>query len=266
MRRMKSTAKFVVVATDMVSGHATNYTSQADYCLVPTAYAQQEAIRLGVSAQRLCITGQPVWPDLRQRMATGPAMRAQLGFDDATPVVLLIGGGDGMGQLGPTARAIACSGLPLQLVVVCGRNHVVQQELDQLHGHVPMKTLGFVTHVPELMGAADILVTKAGAATVGEAFIAQLPILLYDAVPGQEEGNVAYVVKEGAGAWCPSPDAVVEQLRHLLEQPEAAVRMRQASGRLARPESALDIARVVTSLLEDQPVTRSVPLAREPVR
>ena len=258
MRQMGCRAKFVVVVTDMVSGHASNYAPAADFSLLPTEHARREAIQFNVRPEFTCVTGQPVWPDLRQRMANRQYTRAELGFDDSAPVVLLIGGGDGMGQLGPTARAIASSDLRLQLVVVCGRNHVVKQELDQLKAHVPMKTLGFVTNVPELMGAADILITKAGAATVGEAFIAGLPILLYDAVPGQEEGNVAYVVKEGAGAWCPSPRHVMKQLREWLAHPDTVARMRLASARLARPDSALDIARVVVSMIEDQP---SMPLS-----
>jgi 1,2-diacylglycerol 3-beta-galactosyltransferase len=254
MHRMGCTAKFVVVVTDMVSGHATNYAPEADYCLVPTEYARREAIEYEVPAERICVTGQPVWPDLRQRMAHRQATRAELGFDDSLSMALLIGGGDGMGPLGPTARAIARSRLPLQLAVVCGRNQAVKDELDQMRTRVPMKTLGFVTNVPELMGAADILVTKAGAATVGEAFIAQLPILLYECIPGQEEGNVEYVLKEGAGAWCPSPRAVVKRLRELLAHPEQIQQMRRASARLARPESALDIARAVASIAEGEPI------------
>ncbi len=247
-------SRLVVVATDMVSGHATNYASEADYCLVPTEHARKEAIRFGVSAERTFVVGQPVGPDLRLRMADAETARAELGLDHNATTVLLIGGGDGMGQLLPTARAIALSGLPLQLVVVCGRNQTLKDELDQLKARVPMKTVGFVNNVPELMGAADILVTKAGAATVGEAFIARLPMLLYDMVPGQEEGNVTYVVKEGAGAWCPSPRAVVKKLSELLLNPEQMQRMRQASARLARPDSALDIARIVASVSEGQPV------------
>jgi 1,2-diacylglycerol 3-beta-galactosyltransferase len=254
MRRAGSLAKLVVVATDLVSGHATNYTPDADFTVLPTEQALHEAIRNGVPPELTCITGQPVWPDLRQRMGDCSATRASLGFDAAIPMALLIGGGDGMGQIGPTARAIALSGLPLQLLVVCGRNEVVRRELDQLQSRLPLKTLGFVTNVPELMGAADILITKAGAATVGEAFIARLPILLYDAVPGQEEGNVQYVVQEGAGAWCPSPRAVVRQLHVWLENPDAVQRAGQASARLARPDSALDIARVVARFCEGEPV------------
>jgi 1,2-diacylglycerol 3-beta-galactosyltransferase len=248
MRQFHCKARLVVVATDMVSGHSTNYAPEADFSCVPTEHTRFEAIQNGVSPERICVTGQPVWPDLRQRMAAPEITRAELGFNGTAPVVLLIGGGDGMGQLGPTGRAIALSGLPVQLVIVCGRNQAVKQELDQLQSSVPLKTLGFVNNVPELMGAADILITKAGAATVGEAFIARLPILLYDAVPGQEEGNVTYVVRQGAGAWCPTSQTIVKQLRELLAHPDIAWRMRQASARLARPDSALDIARVVTRL------------------
>lgn len=250
----KGEARLVIVATDMVSGHATNYAPQADYCLVPTEYARREAIQFGVPSDRVRVVGQPVRPDLRSRMRDAAVSREQLGFDDRSPVVLLIGGGDGMGQLGPTARAIALSGLPLQLVVVCGRNQVVKEELDQLDARVPIRTLGFVNNVPELMGAADILVTKAGAATLGEAFIAQLPLLIYDMVPGQEKGNVHYVVKKGAGAWCPTPRAVVEKLAQLLQNADQVSQMRQASARLARPDSALDIARIVAQVCDGIPV------------
>jgi 1,2-diacylglycerol 3-beta-galactosyltransferase len=254
MPRMASGARLVVVATDMVSGHATNYATEADYCLVPTEHARQEAIQYGVAAERTFVVGQPVRPDLRRRMADAETARAELGLDHHAATVLLIGGGDGMGQLLSTARAIALSGLPLQLVVVCGRNQTVKDELDRLETRVLMKTLGFVKNVPELMGAADILVTKAGAATVGEAFIARLPMLIYDMVPGQEVGNVNYVVKEGAGAWCPKPREVVQKLAELLQNPEQVQRMRQASARLARPDSALDIARIVACVSEGRPV------------
>jgi 1,2-diacylglycerol 3-beta-galactosyltransferase len=108
-----------------------------------------------------------------------------------------------------------------------------------------MKVFGFVNNVPELMGAADVLVTKAGPGTICEAFIAGLPIVLYDAVPGQEEGNVDYVVETGAGAWCPTPRLVVNQLKEWIMRPPALEWARRASISLARPNSAIDIAKAV---------------------
>jgi 1,2-diacylglycerol 3-beta-galactosyltransferase len=217
-----------------------------DHCIVPTEEARKEAIENLVPPEKVSVTGQPVWPDFRKRMGNRAATRAQLGLDDSKPVVLLMGGGDGLGRLGVTGREIAFSGLPLQLVVVCGRNQAVKRDLEFINPRVTMRVLGFVSNIPELMGAADILVTKAGPGTIAEAFIAGLPVLLYDAVPGQEEGNVDYVVNRGAGAWCPLlPSAVVKQLKLLLADRKRLDNMRRASAQLAKPDSALDIARIV---------------------
>lgn len=251
MQRMGSTAQFVAVATDMVSGHSTNYAPDADYTIVPTENARQEALRNGVDPARAFVMGQPVYPDLRQRMTHGTTARAALGFNNTLPMALLVGGGDGMGKMGEAAQAVAHSGLPLQLAVVCGRNTALCQSLDSMTAQMALKTLGFVTNVPELMGASDILITKAGSATMGEAFVAGLPMLIYDMVDGQEEGNVAYAVHEGAAAWCPTPQTLVNALRDLLTQPQRRHEMRAASARLARPDSALDIARFVARLCDE---------------
>ena len=34
-----------------------------------------------------------------------------------------------------------------------------------------------------------------------------LPIILYAKLPGQEDGNVDFVVSEGVGVWAPEPTA-----------------------------------------------------------
>ncbi|MCL4507104.1 MAG: galactosyldiacylglycerol synthase [Chloroflexi bacterium] len=247
IRRLKLSSRFINVVTDLVSGHVAHYVPEVDHCIVPTEESRQHALDNLVAPEKITVTGQPVWPDFRTRMGNRLATRAEMGLDNTKPVVLLMGGGDGMGRLGVTGQEIAFSGLPLQLVVVCGRNQTVKRDMEYINPRVPMKVLGFVKNIPELMGAADILVTKAGPGTIAEAFIAGLPILLYDAVPGQEEGNVDYVVDRGAGAWCPFlPSAVTRQLKLLLADPKRLEHMRAASARLARPDSALDIARIVS--------------------
>lgn len=249
LKRLKRRASFIHVVTDLVSGHVAHYVSDADHLIVPTEESCYEAIENLVPRNKVSITGQPVAPDFCKRIASRAATRQTLGLEDRL-TVLLIGGGDGMGRLEVTARQIALSGLPLQLIVVCGRNQTVRENLEFINPRVPMRIFGFVDNIPELMGAADVLVTKAGPGTICEAFIARLPMILYDAVPGQEEGNVDYVVNSGAGAWCPNPWAVVKQLKQWLADPFALDLARQASARLARPESTLDIARVIGKFAE----------------
>ncbi len=250
LKRLGSHAKFVHVVTDLVSGHAAHYATDVDHIIVPTAESRRDAIRNYVPRNKITITGQPVSPDFQARLGNRADIRSRMQLDDERLTVLLIGGGDGMGRLEVTARQLALSGLPIELIVVCGRNTMVKENLEFLNPRVPMHLLGFVDNIPELMGASDILVTKAGPGTICEAFIATLPIILYDAVPGQEEGNVDYVVESGAGAWCPTPWSVLKQLRTWLSEPNTLHLAQQASASLARPDSALDIARVIGRILE----------------
>jgi 1,2-diacylglycerol 3-beta-galactosyltransferase len=97
------------------------------------------------------------------------------------------------------------------------------------------------------MRAADVLVTKAGPGTISEAFIAGLPMILYAKLPGQEDGNVAYVVSNNAGIWAPRPGEVVKALRQWLEHPEDRQRAAEACQKLARPNASREIARVLAA-------------------
>jgi 1,2-diacylglycerol 3-beta-galactosyltransferase len=256
LKRLGKRTPFIHVVTDLVSGHAAHYVTDADFLCVPTEQSRQEAIHNLMPRSKIAVTGQPVAPDFLQRMGNREQTRLALGLHDDLPTVLLVGGGDGMGRLEVTARQLALSGLPIQLIIVCGRNNTVKENLEFLNPRVPTHILGFVNNIPELMGAADVLVTKAGPGTICEAFIASLPMILYDAVPGQEEGNVDYVVRGGAGAWCPMPWAVLRQLKNWLADPGRLQQARNASARLAKPDSVLDIAKIIARFAEGQPAQR----------
>jgi len=100
------------------------------------------------------------------------------------------------------------------------------------------------------MRAAVILITKAGHGTISEAFIAGLPMILYSHMPGQEDGNIDYVVKEGAGVWAPRPDLVVATLRHWIEDPLVSKTAVKACQKLARPAAARQIAHVIAQAID----------------
>ena len=54
---------------------------------------------------------------------------------------------------------------------------------------------GFVQNMEEWMHASDVIITKAGPGTIAESFICGLPVLLNGYIPGQEEGNIDYVLE-----------------------------------------------------------------------
>jgi 1,2-diacylglycerol 3-beta-galactosyltransferase len=150
-----------------------------------------------------------------------------------------------MGPVGEMAGAIDDARLPAALAVIAGRNRALRAHLGHRQWSLPAFVYGFVDNMPDLMWASDILVTKAGPGTINEAFNAGLPLALYSRLPGQEDGNVSYVVSEGAGVWAPDAGTLVSTLQRWLAQPSERLRTAEASRRLARPQAARQIAHLL---------------------
>jgi len=247
IKKSYSTIPFVTVVTDLVTTHAAWYTNQADLIIVPTSVAYRRALNLDILSERMRVVGLPVADRFCKLLGNPMEIRDRLGWAQHKPVVLLVGGGEGMGPLEPTARSINAARLPLQLVIVTGRNKKLKERLEKQDWHISTQIYGFTQDMPDFMRAADILVTKAGPGTISEAFIAGLPVILYSRLPGQEDGNVSYVVENGAGIWAPRPEAVVETIKTWLAYPEQQQKAAEACLRLARPRAAREIANLLAA-------------------
>src|SRR5207248_392041 len=129
-------------------------------------------------------------------------LQRKLGLEPGLPVVLLVGGGDGAGGIRSAVQAISQARLPVQLLIVTGRNKRLYMHLQRVRAslRVPAKIFGFVHNMPEIMHASDVIITKAGPGTICEALACDLPVILSAFVPGQEEGNVTFITENNAGA------------------------------------------------------------------
>lgn len=236
---------FITVVTDMVSTHAAWFDSRADLIIVPTESARQNGISFGVPPEKLQVIGLPVAERFCKKSEEPQEIRTRLGWPQEIPIVLLVGGGEGMGPLEKTAHAIDTAGLELALVIITGRNRELKNRLEQHNWKIPVSVYGFVHNMPDFMQASNVLVTKAGPGTISEACISGLPIILYSKMPGQEDGNVDFVVKEGAGIWAPEPEQVVATLQSWIKAPELRWQAASACRRIARPQAAREIARIL---------------------
>jgi 1,2-diacylglycerol 3-beta-galactosyltransferase len=241
---------YMIVVTDMVSTHVFWYNNDASLTLVPTQEACQRGIEIGMDEDRIEVIGQPISDKFRHPTGPKAQLRSAFGWPDELPVVLMVGGGEGMGPLEDVVRAVDRAQLDLKLVIITGRNEALQRNLEKKPLTISHEILGFVDSMPDLMNAADVIVTKAGPGTISEAFTAGLPMVLYTRMPGQEEGNVDYVVEKGAGVWAPTPEQVVETLRLWIENPEIRAQIAVTSKSLARPDAAKNIAGKIISMVK----------------
>jgi 1,2-diacylglycerol 3-beta-galactosyltransferase len=245
---------FITVVTDLVTSHALWYHHRTDLCLVPTEAARQRGLIYGMRREQMQVVGLPVAARFCQPPGDRQALRSKLGWPGDLPVILLVGGGEGMGPLEKNAVAIAEAGLRAALVIVTGRNQALKARLEERRWPLPSYIYGFVREMPDFMRAADILVTKAGPGTVSEAINAGLPMVLYSRLPGQEDGNVTFVISEGVGVWAPRPDQIVAALGRWLEHPEQRAQAAANCRRVAQPQAAREIARILVETAEHKPV------------
>jgi 1,2-diacylglycerol 3-beta-galactosyltransferase len=244
IRRAGRPRALMTVITDLVDFHRGWTFSQADLVVAPTDEARRVALRRRVPAERVKLLGLPV--DLRFRPpAPGEkrALRRRFGLDEHRFTVLVMGGGAGVGPLERQVRALAWEPYQWQVVVVCGNNEKVLKRLSETRFSTPTLVLGFVDHMPELMRACDIVVTKAGPGAIAEALATSLPLIITGFLPGQETPNVDYVVESGFGAFAPKESDLFDEVRVLAEGGPTWHDMSRKALELAHPYASSDIAR-----------------------
>ena len=249
MRRREITTPYLIVVTDLVSTHTAWFAKEADLISIPTEQARKPALYAGIDPEKMRVIGLPVADRFCKPLGDKKILRKKLGWSQEKTIILLVGGGEGMGPLGTVSKKINRAKLDVGLVVITGRNKKLKNELEAMDWNIPTHIYGFVTDMPDLMRAADILVTKAGPGTISEALIANLPIILYHRIPGQEEGNVSYVIDEGAGIWAPDIEDIINTLEDWLNNPEKRMLAVENAKRLARPDASRQIVRTIAEMI-----------------
>lgn len=234
-----------VVLTDWNLVHPFWLAHGVDHYTAPTDAARQDCITFGVSPAAIDVVGIPV-----RRGFAIPAdrveVRAQrlrvLGLDPDRFTILAMAGAEGSPRTLINLARLAKADLPGQLIVVCGNNADLRCRVERLATRIPLRALGFVDDVADLMSAIDVLVTKAGGVTLAEGFSRGVAVVIHDVLPGQETGNLEYVLRQGAVEFAPNPSALVEIVARLERDPEHRTSLAERGARLGRPDAAKQIA------------------------
>ncbi|CAM0942772.1 unnamed protein product [Alopecurus aequalis] len=257
---------FTTVITDLNTCHPTWFHPNVNRCYCPSEEVAKRAALDDLQPSQIRVFGLPIRPSFCRAVLVKDNLRKELELDPELPAVLLMGGGEGMGPVKKTAKALAESlfdkelGKPIgQLVIICGRNKTLSSSLQALEWKMPIKIRGFETQMEKWMGACDCIITKAGPGTIAEALIRGLPIILNDFIPGQEVGNVPYVVDNGAGVFSKSPkETATIVARWFGPGSDEHKRMSENALKLAQPEAVFDIVRDIHELSHEQGVKAQI--------
>ncbi|WOK96300.1 putative monogalactosyldiacylglycerol synthase 1, chloroplastic [Canna indica] len=251
---------FTTVVTDLSTCHPTWFHRLVTRCYCPSSEVAKRALKARLQPSQIKVYGLPVRPSFVKHVREKFELRRELGMDEDLPSVLLMGGGEGMGPIEATARALGDIlydenlGRPIgQILVICGRNKKLANRMQSIEWKVPVQVKGFVTKMEKCMGACDCIITKAGPGTIAEAMIRGLPIILNDYIAGQEVGNVPYVVENGCGKFSKSPKEIAKIVAEWFgSKSDELITMSQNALKLARPDAVFKIVHDLHELVRER--------------
>jgi processive 1,2-diacylglycerol beta-glucosyltransferase len=138
------------------------------------------------------------------------------------------------------------------MLVVCGRNRRLHKKILKLTEHSSdFHVYGTVKDTALLMSASDVLVTKPGGLTCAEALAKQLPMVLTNPIPGQEERNVKFLMRHQVARVARSHEDLVYAVADLLRHPKKNHLLQQRARLISKPHSAWESARLIFDLINN---------------
>ena len=205
------------------------------------------------------VTGYPVRPALQQRSMSHAQARAALGLNPDLFTLLVFGGSRGARAINQALAAILSQLLDeMQVIHISGELDYAQAQArtPQLHPQQQERYHLYPYLHEEMIAAlhaADLVVARAGASTLGEFPALGLPAIL---VPlpisgGHQRYNAQYLADRGAAVVIENkdmPQKLLPAIQELSRNAEKLHQMSQNSAALARPSAAQDIAKILLSL------------------
>jgi processive 1,2-diacylglycerol beta-glucosyltransferase len=250
-KERNSRASTAVVLTDYVP-HPVGVPPNLDLYVVADEAAAGVVERLGVPEKRIHPTGIPIDPAFEE-VADVPGVRKDLlelppkGEQDDLPVVIVMGGGLGGGHLESVVASLLEASAAMHLVILCGSNTSSCERLRRLAEKRSRSAifLSFTDRVRDLMAASTVLVTKPGGMSCTEALASELPQVLFNPIPGQEEDNAAAMVRYGAGVMVESTEDILGETLKVLTSPNHRRRMVESARAAHHLHSATSAAKLV---------------------
>jgi processive 1,2-diacylglycerol beta-glucosyltransferase len=232
------------VVTDFVA-HSQWIAPAVDRYCVAAQEVKHEFVARGIAPDRVFVTGVPVRAGFETPLDQLAARRA-LGLSPDLPLVLAMAGAQGsFGRLLDVAQALIGLRAPLQALVVAGHDAELADRIRRLAAGSAISVFGFVKDLRPLMAAADLLVSKAGGMTLAEAMAAELPILTYGSLPGQERRNERFASRVGIALVARRRRELGQALERAFSEPKLLDRLREQMRLTRRPEASRHIASLV---------------------
>lgn len=216
--------RLVSVITDYLSHYVYIRKNKfIDAYIVGSEITEKDLLRRGVCPDKIYTYGIPI----RKEFYT-PRPEEKKKNDKFT--ILVMGGSLGSKHMDRVIKALFTVKEPLRLNIVCGRDEELKARMDRFVNQNASKEVvvyGFTDQVYSLMDGADLLISKPGGASVTEALLRRIPMIIPYLIGGQEKENLDYLVEEEVAVWVGNSKNIPGIIEELLEKPEILEKMKK---------------------------------------
>ncbi|MEW5895460.1 MAG: glycosyltransferase [Candidatus Omnitrophota bacterium] len=211
-----------------------------DRYAVASDWTREKTRLLGIPKDKTIVTGIPTDEKFSSHRDNS-LLKKKLGLNENLFTVLIATGSFGIGPIEQIVDKLT----GMQVLVVCGHNRRLAERLaKKAESHAALKVYGFVNNMDELMSVADAMITKPGGLSIAEALVTSLPLIFFNAIPGQEENNVKVLAVYRVGVSGPV-SGIVSVLRGFQDSPEEYRSARLRAQQLGKPNAAADILSLI---------------------
>ena len=137
----------------------------------------------------------------------------------------------------------------IQVIAIAGKNEKMKSEFEKIveenNKQDCVRVLAFTNKVPELMSISDLVISKPGGLTTSESLASNLPMIIINPIPGQEEENAEFLESKGTGIWLRKDDSSREVLKSVIDNPEKLNMMKKNTEILAKKHSTENICKIL---------------------
>lgn len=203
----------------------------------------------GIEDNKVFVTGIPVGPAFLKEYDKEKIYK-DFDLDPSKKTVLLFGGGEyGLSNVKAYLSALLSIDEDIQVVAIAGKNLKTQKMFRKVVDEFNKKVviLGYTNKIPELMNIADFVISKPGGLTTTEILVSNVPFIVINPIPGQEEENARFLLNNGAAARLYSTEKAKPFFEQLFQNDARINGMKEMQKLVAKPRSTEAIAKIIMS-------------------
>ena len=222
-----------------------------NYFFVSNENMKIELENKNIDNSKIYVTGIPVGEKFLNKYNKEEILK-ELDFSENKKTILFFAGGEygiGKSKTLEIFEHLVKNFDNIQIIAISGKNETMKNNFikitEEFNKQDYVRILEFTDKVAEYMSISRIVITKPGGLTTSEALVSNLPMVIINPIPGQEEENAEFFVKNKVAIWIKKNDDINFKLNILLNDDIILNKMKENIKLISKPNSTKNICDIL---------------------